>query len=251
VQLRFTRRHWNKLAKTDPLWAVLTSPEKKGNRWTIEEFFADGRATVTTAINDIKSQCVELRQGSALDFGCGVGRLTQALAQHFERVTGVDISEEMLVHARRHNEHGERVTYVHNPHSDLHLFGTDQFDLVYSLITLQHMEPLYAKTYIAEFVRITAAGGLILFQVPSQRIAEKPENTLLTFWPPTFFKRLRRRIKRRLNVWLASDPLMEMHAIPAEEVRAILKQNGAEVLQVTRYHAAGELESWAYLARKL
>ena len=251
MKLRFTRRHWNKLAQTDPLWAVLTSPEKKGNRWQIDEFFADGRATVAEALKVIQTQYPELRLGSALDFGCGVGRLTQGLAHHFDRVTGVDISEEMLVHARRYNQHGQRVTYLHNPHSDLHLFTNDQFDLVYSLITLQHMEPVYAKIYIAEFVRIAAKGGFILFQVPSQRLVEKPENTLLTHWPPTFFKRLRRRIERRLNIWLASDPLMEMHAIPTEEVRAILTQNGAEVLQVTRYHAAGELESWAYLARKL
>lgn len=250
MKLRFTRRHWNKLARTDPLWAVLTSPEKKGNRWQIDEFFADGRATVTAALRDIRTHCPELRLGSALDFGCGVGRLTQGLAQHFDRVTGVDLSEEMLVHARRYNEHGERVSYVHNPHEDLHLFASGQFDLVYSLLTLQHMEPVYARIYIAEFVRIAAQGGVILFQIPSERLAEKPDNTLLTHWPPTFFKRLRRRIGRRLNVWFASNPLMEMHAIPAGEVRAILQQNGAEILQVARYHAAGELESWSYLAKK-
>ena len=251
MKLLFTRRHWNKLAKIDPLWAVLTAPEKKNNRWSIDEFFADGLSTVAAAIKEITAQYPALRLGSALDFGCGVGRLTQGLAHHFEHVTGVDISEEMLVHARRFNGHGKRVAYVHNPRSDLHLFATGQFDLVYSLITLQHMEPQYAKAYIAEFVRITAKGGVIFFQVPSQRLAEIPENTLLTHWPPTFFKRLRRRIKRRVNVWLASSPVMEMHAIPVGEVRSILQKNGAEVLQATRYQAAGELESWAYLARKL
>ena len=249
MKLHFTRRHWNKLAKADPLWAVLTAPEKKGNRWQIEEFFAGGRATIADAIKEIQAHS-ELRLGSALDFGCGVGRLTQGLAQHFAHVIGVDISEEMLVHARRYNQHGERVSYAHNPQADLRLFASDQFDLVYSLITLQHMEPHYAKAYIAEFVRIAAKGGVILFQIPSQPLSGKPDNSLLTHWPPTFFKRLRRRINRRLNVWLAYDPMMEMHAIPADEVRLLLESNGAEVLQVARCHAAGDLESWSYLARK-
>jgi ubiquinone/menaquinone biosynthesis C-methylase UbiE len=251
MKLGLTRRHWNKLARTDPFWAVLTSPDKKENRWVIEEFFADGRETVAAALRAIQEHAAGLRLGSALDFGCGVGRLTQGLARHFARVTGVDISEEMLALARRYNQQGARVSYVHNTDPDLRLFASNQFDLVYSLITLQHMEPPYARKYIAEFVRVAAPGGIILFQMPSQRLPEKKENTLLTHWPPTLFKRIRRRLRRRLNVWFAFDPLMEMHAIPQDEVRRLLEQNGAAVLQVTPYQAAGELESWAYLARKL
>lgn len=251
MRLRHTRRHWNKLAQSDPLWAVLTSPEKKGNRWQIDEFFADGRNTIAAAIKYIREHATGLRSGTALDFGCGVGRLTQGLALHFDRVTGVDISEEMLGLARRHNQHGARVSYVHNARPDLRQFASNQFDLVYSLITLQHMEARYARAYIREFVRIAAPAGLILFQIPSQGLPEKPDSTLLTFWPPTFFKRLRRRYDRQMNIWFAADPRMEMHALPPAEVRGLLTQSGAEILQATRSDATGELESWSYLARKL
>jgi 2-polyprenyl-3-methyl-5-hydroxy-6-metoxy-1,4-benzoquinol methylase len=54
------------------------------------------------------------QHGRALDFGCGVGRLTQALATHYDKVDGVDISWEMINLARRHNQHGDRVKYFAN-----------------------------------------------------------------------------------------------------------------------------------------
>jgi len=251
MKLHFTRKHWDKMAETDPLWAVLTSPDKKGNRWSLDEFFANGRETVTAEIQGVRDRYPALRTGAALDFGCGVGRLSQGLAGHFDRVTGIDISEKMLALARQHNRHGDRVTYLHNPHPDLRLLPDNHFDFVYSIITLQHMEPQYARRYIEEFVRVTAPGGAILFQIPSQRPYVKPDNSLLTLWPPTLYKRLRRRVLRRFRIWFVTDPLMEMHAVPRADVEALLRQGGTELLNVYRYDAAGsELESWGYLARK-
>lgn len=40
-------------------------------------------------------------RGVALDFGCGVGRLTRALAAFFDRATGVDISSSMIEEAKK------------------------------------------------------------------------------------------------------------------------------------------------------
>jgi len=248
MKLSLTRRHWDKMAETDPFWAVLTDPDKKGNRWQIDEFFADGRKTVAAELDGIRARHPGLRSGRALDFGCGVGRLTQALALHFQHVTGVDISEKMLVLAARYNRQGNRVSFLHNAQPDLRLLADNQFDFVYSLITLQHMEPEYARRYIAEFVRVAAPGGVILFQLPSQ---QPRENTLLTLWLPTLYTRLRRRLRRWLSVRFLFEPVMEMHALPRDEIIALLEQSGAEMLNIYRYDAAGsELESWGYLARK-
>jgi ubiquinone/menaquinone biosynthesis C-methylase UbiE len=251
MKLRFTRRHWDRLAETDPLWAVLTNPDRKGNRWPLDEFFANGRFTVAAEIAGVRQRYPALRHGPALDFGCGVGRLTQGLALHFDHVTGVDLSEKMLALARQHNQHGAKVRYLHNPHPDLRLLADNQFDFVYSIITLQHMEPAYARRYIAEFVRVTAPGGAILFQVPSEQPREKPDAGLRTLWLPTLYTRLRRRVLRRFRVWFVTEPLMEMHALPRAEVVTLLAQCGAELLNAYRYDAAGAgLESWGYLARK-
>ena len=245
MRLSATRKHWNRLAATDPLWAVLTEPDKKGNRWRIEDFFANGREEVAAQLRPVRQLHPTLRHGTALDFGCGVGRLTQALAGHFDEVTGLDISEQMLELARTHNRHGNQVRYVHNTPPDLRLFPDGSFDLVLSLITLQHMEPAYARSYIAEFVRVTAPGGVILFQIPA-KTPRPPRPRGFTLWPDTLARRLIRKGRR----WLAIDPVMEMHAIPRAEVEEALRAAGAEILSVTSVDAAGgEIESWSYLAQ--
>jgi ubiquinone/menaquinone biosynthesis C-methylase UbiE len=246
MKLSQTRRHWNRMAQTDPLWSVLTEPGKKDNRWQVDEFFANGRRIVSDELAGIRACCPALRSGSALDFGCGVGRLSQALAGHFSRVTGIDISEHMLALARRYNAQGDRVRYVHNPHPDLRLLPDGTFDFVYSLITLQHIEPAYARVYIAEFVRVAASGGVIFFQLPASTPAPASPRPF-TLWPDTLLKRLIRATRRKLAI----DPVMEMHAIPRAEVETVLRAAGAEILNVSRHDAAGtKLENWGYLARK-
>jgi 2-polyprenyl-3-methyl-5-hydroxy-6-metoxy-1,4-benzoquinol methylase len=247
MNLRSTKRHWEKFARTDPLWAVLTDDDKKGNQWRVEEFFQTGVDSVAAEIKGLLVNCPDMKFGAALDFGCGVGRLSQALAGHYQRVVGVDISEKMLEHARSYNKHGAKVEYVLNTRDDLGQLASDQFDLVYSVITLQHMEPRYARRYIAEFVRVAAPGGVILFQVPavSEKAVRKPRP--FTLWPDTWVKRLYRDIRKKL----ATDPVMEMHALPREEVESILTTAGAKVIESYRYDAAGDrLHSWGYIARK-
>ena len=49
---------WEALAMDDPLWAILSSPEKIGRRWKLNEFLKTGEDEVqqlmtTLAVNDI------------------------------------------------------------------------------------------------------------------------------------------------------------------------------------------------------
>ena len=249
MRLWQTRRHWEKLARTDPFWAVLSSPEKKGNRWTAAEFFAAGREEVATIMASVQRRAPGLRHGHALDFGCGVGRLSQGLADHFERVTGVDIAAPMLELAREHNRHGDRVDYRHNTRPDLALFADHTFDFVCSIITLQHIAPEYSRRYLVEFVRVLAPGGVALFQIPTA--VAPPERWRHSFWPPTLATRLRRFTFRFLNRSAAFQPVMGMNAIPPDEVGALIVAAGAELLDRYRYDATGsDVESLAYLVRK-
>src|ERR1700679_3835579 len=102
MKLWQVRRHWDALARDDPYFAVLTTSDKKGNRWAIDEFFRTGEAEVERDVARARACAEGFPKASALDFGCGAGRLTQALALHFDRVTGVDISGRMIGLAREH-----------------------------------------------------------------------------------------------------------------------------------------------------
>jgi 2-polyprenyl-3-methyl-5-hydroxy-6-metoxy-1,4-benzoquinol methylase len=134
---------WEELAKQDPLWAILSVPAKKGGKWDVEEFFSHGRAEATHVLQKVTS-LHSLRLEAALDFGCGVGRVTQYFADQFQKVIGVDVSAKMIELARQFNRKRQNVEYCHNPYGDLAMFTDRSFDFVYSNLVLQHMKPVYA-----------------------------------------------------------------------------------------------------------
>jgi SAM-dependent methyltransferase len=168
MDLELLKENWEAFGDQDPLWAILTVPDRRGGRWDLDEFLQTGETEIAGVLDELAAFGVRVRPGRALDFGCGVGRLTQALAGRFERSDGVDIATSMVEEARRINRFGDRVQYHLNA-GDLSLFESQSFDLVLSIIVLQHMEPEYAARYIAEFVRVLKVGGIAVFQLPTGR----------------------------------------------------------------------------------
>lgn len=245
MRLWQVRRHWDLFARKDPLWAVMVEPGKEGNRWAIDEFFATGRSEVDAALASIRKVLPGLGRRYALDFGCGVGRISQALAQHFDRVTGVDISTAMIAHALRHNQHGDRVDYQHNADPHLGRFGDGQFDLVFSVITLQHMAPEYSRRYIAEFLRICAPGGAVYFQITTSLNSLRPSRQ--SWYPPTVAK----NVWFRINAFLALQPKMEMNLLSRADVESTIQAAGGEIVMIDDRHGAGTpFESCVYLVRR-
>jgi SAM-dependent methyltransferase len=165
-------RGWEAYGKVDSFFGVLSDRSKLGNRWTAEEFFRTGREHVANLMRLLGENGVAPRRGACLDFGCGIGRLTQPLADHFDTCIGVDVAPSMIAQARRFNRAGPRCRYVLNRAPDLRQFTDASFDLVHSCITLQHLPPDLSAAYIAEFFRIGRPGGLVVFQVPGGRRPE-------------------------------------------------------------------------------
>src|SRR4051812_27352912 len=81
--LQRLRSDWTRLGEADPLWAVCVDPARKGGRWDPEEFNATGRAEIAAALAHLDRLGLCRRRERALDFGCGAGRLTAALAAEF------------------------------------------------------------------------------------------------------------------------------------------------------------------------
>lgn len=167
MALKHVRKTYEKLGEKDPLFAVLSFRETRGNQWDPEVFFGRGRKEISSALDRLYGLGLEIPRTRALDFGCGVGRLTQALCEEFEEVVGVDISSTMIDTARRFNRFGERCQYVVNTTDRLDPLEDASFDFIYSNITLQHIPPEASVRYIAEFIRLLRPGGVALFQIPS------------------------------------------------------------------------------------
>ena len=170
MNLTGLQQSWNELAAKDAMWAVLTGPLGTARVWDTDHFFQTGVAEIESVLDRVRRAGVVPRFHRALDFGCGVGRLTQALGGHFARADGVDISSAMIARARSLNRLGDRCDYHLNETERLAAFPDGLFDFVYSMITLQHMEPRYSRRYIEEFFRVVRPGGVVVFQLPAEPV---------------------------------------------------------------------------------
>lgn len=170
MDLEELQANWDKFGKTDALWSIITAPSKRGGKWNADEFFATGCREIAVVMTYVQSLGVALNKGRALDFGCGVGRLTQALCGHFAACDGVDIAPSMIKLARRYNKFGGKCCYHLNEASNLSLFADNSFDFIYSSVTLQHMRPDYSAAYLKEFLRVLVPGGLAVFQLPGELV---------------------------------------------------------------------------------
>jgi SAM-dependent methyltransferase len=162
TSLRQLREGWEEAAETDPLFNILTDPGREGGKWDEAAFFARGQRDVGELFAGLGQIGFEPRRGFALDFGCGVGRCTLALADLFETVCGVDISRRMVLLARRYDRN-DRCIFRVNPGQKLRGFADDCIDFVYSQFVLQHMDADLQLGYVREFVRVLRPGGVAAF----------------------------------------------------------------------------------------
>lgn len=159
ARLDDSRQFWDAHARRDPLWAVLSEAGKEQRRWDVRRFFQTGLNEVALMFYELESRGIAVNHGAALDFGCGVGRLTQALAARFAQVAGVDVSPKMIETARALNPLPERARFVWNGEPHLHQFDDGTFDFIYTNIVLQHIDPEISEVYLREFVRLLRPRG--------------------------------------------------------------------------------------------
>src|SRR4051794_1826568 len=160
---------WERLGRESSMWGILTKGARRDDAWDVEEFLASGRPDVELTMRMLANHQLPKKTERALDFGCGIGRVTQAFAPYFDAVVGVDIAASMVEQARGIDRSGGRVTYVQNTAPDLLRFDDESFDLVYSKIVLQHMPPALSGPFLSELARLVAPGGGLVVQIPSEQ----------------------------------------------------------------------------------
>jgi SAM-dependent methyltransferase len=157
---------WEGLGRTDPLWAVLTDPGRRHGGWDVDEFLATGMAPVDDVVRMLDGAGLSLGE-RVLDFGCGAGRLSNALAAHAREVVGIDIAQSMVDEADRINRHPGRVSFVAYDGARLP-FGDGAFDSAVSLISIQHSPPAVQLACLVELQRVVRPGGALVLQIPTR-----------------------------------------------------------------------------------
>jgi SAM-dependent methyltransferase len=223
MSLEHVRKTYEAYGETDPLFAVLSSQGKRGGGWDPDEFFATGVREIDDVLGYLDERGITVARNDALDFGCGPGRLSQALARHFDRVVGVDISSSMVRTAEQYDRAGGRVRYLVNTVADLSCLEDASFDFVYSNITLQHMPTSAAASFVREFFRLLRPGGVAVFQIPDgpDFPAGSIRERLVEFW---------RGPVRRLSKRIRGRPPVEIHYVARPRVEALVEASDAELL---------------------
>jgi ubiquinone/menaquinone biosynthesis C-methylase UbiE len=267
MKLARLQESWETLAQQDPMWAIISDPAKKGRKWDPAAFFQSGEAAINHLFAEIAQFNFPLHRGTALDFGCGLGRLTQGICKRFAKTYGIDISPTMVAEAARYNHCGSACEYIVNDSNDLRRFDDNSFDFICSSLVLQHIWPEASKVYLAEFMRVLRPGGLIFFQLPSTRRetqAESPElaektaaverecKAEVAAGKPAW-QRVREILSRKKPsgnekpetpdaavVTASLESLIEMHGIAREEVCNLLERAHGTVIRVQEDECCGQ-----------
>ena len=225
------RSTWSTLGEDDPLWAILSDPDKRGGRWDEAAFFAAGEDEVAAVDAICASLGVPAARRLALDFGCGVGRLSRALAGRYAAVVGVDIAPSMLAQARALHAHIANVRFVENATARLDFLDAASVDFIYSMITLHHNPAELQLAYIAEFLRLLAPGGVVVFQV-AVGYSDDWRGLVYRCVPNRLLAPLRRRVH-------ASRVAAELHVLNEARVAALVARAGKRIVHAPDCASAG------------
>src|SRR5919198_1976822 len=166
MRWRDTASYWDDLGKRNPFGVILTGSDRLPGAWDLDAFFHTGLEDVTRVMSELEAIAPNGSRRAALDFGCGVGRISRALSAHFDHVVGVDVAFSMIAAARRLNRGYTRCVFRVNRAARLRGLKSNSFDFVYSRLVLQHIPPPSVRRYLQELVRVVAPGGILMFQLP-------------------------------------------------------------------------------------
>lgn len=97
-----------------------------------------------------------------LEVGCGTGLFTEMLARSGAEILAVDISEDLLVHARRRGLSEEKVRFLAEPFEQCDVYGP--FDAVVGSSVLHHLE---VEVSLRKIFSLLSPGGSMVFAEPN------------------------------------------------------------------------------------
>lgn len=157
--VKSVKSFWDQAADQNPYWFVSSYGPYDVNR-NLDEFWASG-CTIWTDIKEVTSYTPR-PDDTVVEIGCGVGRLTRAIAPDVGRVIALDISERMLAIARQANL--PNVDFREVDGFTLPGISDGSVDLALGYCVFQHLPSHPAlKSYLAEMHRVVRPGGMIAF----------------------------------------------------------------------------------------
>lgn len=216
------------MARRDARFFILSSG-RPGDALDEDAFYQSGREFVGSLLAAAESHPTN----TALEIGCGLGRNVFALAAHFDRAVGLDISDEMV--------RGLNDSPQCPDNAEARLIGPDarfpdvadgSADFILSAICLQHVSAWNViERTMHEIGRVLSPAGLAMIQFDTRDnpLARRLYMTLPDLVLPAVHRRGMRRVPR-----------------PAEDVRALASSAG---LRIEAERGERTAEHWLHLRR--
>ena len=216
---------WSGLGDADAHWSVLTEDRFRASRLdatTLAAFHETGEGEADRLGAWLRRVGVAPSPDwTCAEFGCGVGRVTRALARRFRRVLALDVSAPHLRAAAADlaaaGLGNVELVQVRGP-ADLR--ALDGADLFYSVISLQHSPPPLIMDVLRRAFAGLRPGGCAFFQVPT--------------YAPSY-------------AWPSRDAEqegMEMHFVPQRAILAAAHEAGLRTLEVQPDWCVGRDGEW-------
>lgn len=96
-----------------------------------------------------------------LDIGCGTGRFTIPIAKRCKKAVGVDISEEMLLVAKRKSKKIKNIEFKKLDKKDKLPFKNNSFDKIICTLVVSHIKDL--ERFLKEIHRVLKKRGIFIY----------------------------------------------------------------------------------------
>jgi ubiquinone/menaquinone biosynthesis C-methylase UbiE len=217
---------WELIGQRWPYYGVYSLERfRHGSR---QEFFESGEIVIHGLAEKLRTLYGSFSPRRALDFGCGVGRLTIPLAKRSQSVVGADVSVSMLREAEN-NCRQFGVTNSNFIKSDDSMSLEGEFDFIHSFIVFQHIPTKRGYAIFDGMLRLLSKGGIgaVHFTLKDER----PLSRKMVTW-------LRRHVFR--FDWLAntlrgrpaSEPAMQMNDYNACTLLSMLEKHGCREINL-------------------
>lgn len=230
---------WELIAARDPYFGVVSSEAYRIGRMdeaARRHFYLTGAADIGQLLSWFDRDLgARPSGGKALDIGCGVGRLTHAMAEHVTEAAGYDVSATMIALARE--------TAPANA-----VFSTDlpvgPFDWINSYIVFQHIPPKEGLRLLDRCLDAAAPGALLSLHFTGWRDGALPGRNPLARLSQWMQHNASRRPGR------PAETLIHMHDYNFSEVLRRLTAHGFERVVVRHTNHAGHHGGWLLSRRE-
>lgn len=239
---------WEQLGAVEPYFAVLTEPRYLKASLSEEDlraFHESGERDVRGFLESAGGLLGPVTITNALEFGCGVGRLTLPLARVATHVVGVDASPSLLAMARERAAATGASNVEFLDVGQLDTLAGRRFDFLLSYIVFQHIPTADGERYLARLLALADAEATAVLHFTLSRPGGRVLRALRSL-------RAKSRLLHRIVSLLRREsplPYMQMNPYDRSRIEAILASHGFRAAGLLPTNHGG-VEGAIFIARK-